>query len=94
VAGKIGGEALVRNQRSAMDVFQFLIIPQYVLGGVLVPLHGVPGYINVIAAVVLLRYAVDLVRGVFLHGTPGYQQVVSTSPVLDAVVIAGVFGWR
>ena len=38
-----------------------------------------------------LRYAVDLVRGVFLHGTPGYQQVVSTSPVLDAVVIAGVF---
>jgi hypothetical protein len=66
VAGKIGGEALVRNQRSAMDVFQFLIIPQYVLGGVLVPLHGVPGY----------------------------MQVVSTSPVLDAVVIAGVFGWR
>jgi hypothetical protein len=34
---------------------------------------------------------VDLVRGVFLHGTPGYQQVVSTSPVLDAVVIACVF---
>ena len=33
-----------------MDVFQFLIIPQYVLGGVLVPLHGVPGYIDVIAA--------------------------------------------
>ena len=30
----------VPNQRSAMQVFQFLIIPQYVLGGVLVPLHG------------------------------------------------------
>ena len=83
--------ASLPNQRSAMDVFQFLIIPQYVLGGVLVPLHGVPGYIDVIAAVMPLRYAVDLVRGVFFHGTPGYQQVVTTSPVLDAVVIAGVF---
>lgn len=83
--------ASLPNQRSAMDVFQFLIIPQYVLGGVLVPLHGVSGYLDVIADVMPLRYAVDLVRGVFFHGTPGYQQVVTTSPVLDAVVIGGVF---
>jgi ABC-2 type transport system permease protein len=74
-----------------MDVFQFLIIPQYVLGGVLVPLHGVPGYIDIIAGVMPLRYAVDLVRGVFFHGTPGYRQVVTTSPVLDAAVIGCLF---
>jgi ABC-2 type transport system permease protein len=83
--------ASMPSQRSAMDVFQFLIIPQYVLGGVLVPLHGVPGYLDVIAGVMPLRYAVDLIRGVFLSGTPGYQQVVTSSPVLDAVIIAGVF---
>jgi len=83
--------AALPNQRSAMDVFQFLIIPQYVLGGVLVPLHGVPGYLDVIAGVMPLRYAVDLIRGVFLSGMPGYQQVVTSSPVLDAVIIAGVF---
>ncbi|HET6189567.1 MAG TPA: hypothetical protein VFE59_21570 [Trebonia sp.] len=57
----------------------------------MVPLHGVPGYIDVIADVMPLRYAVDLVRGIFFHGTPGYQEVVTTSPALDAVVIAGVF---
>jgi ABC-2 type transport system permease protein len=79
------------NQRSAMDVFQFLIIPQYVLGGVLVPLHGVPGYLDIIAGTMPLRYAVDLVRSAFLHGTPGYRQVVTTSPALDAAVIGGVF---
>ena len=83
--------ASLPNQRSAMDVFQFLIIPQYVLGGVLVPLHGVPGYLDVIAGMMPLRYAVDLVRGVFFTGMPGYQQVVTTSPVLDAAVIGGVF---
>ena len=44
-----GHGGAVPNQRTAMEVFQFLIIPQYVLGGVLVPVHGVPGYINVIA---------------------------------------------
>jgi ABC-2 type transport system permease protein len=83
--------ASLPNQRSAMDVFQFLIIPQYVLGGVLVPLHGVPGYLDLIAGAMPLRYAVDLVRGVFLHGTPGYRQVVTTSPVLDAAVIGALF---
>ena len=83
--------ASLPNQRSAMDVFQFLIIPQYVLGGVLVPLHGVPGYIDVIAGAMPLRYAVDLVRGVYFHGAPGYDQVVSTSLALDAAVIAVVF---
>jgi ABC-2 type transport system permease protein len=74
-----------------MDVFQFLIIPQYVLGGVLVPLHGVAGYLDIIAGAMPLRYAVDLVRGVFFHGMPGYQQVVTTSPALDVAVIGGVF---
>lgn len=83
--------ASLPNQRAAMDVFQFLIIPQYVLGGVLVPLRGVPGYLDVIAGAMPLRYAVDLIRAVFFHGTPGYRQVVTTSPVLDAAVIVGVF---
>ncbi len=35
--------AALPNQRSAMQVFQFLIIPQYVLSGVLVPRHNLPG---------------------------------------------------
>jgi ABC-2 type transport system permease protein len=83
--------ASLPNQRSAMDVFQFLIIPQYVLGGVLVPLHGVPGYLDIIAGAMPLRYAVDLIRGVYFHGTPGYRQVVTISPVLDAAVIGGLF---
>ena len=38
--------ATLPNQRSAMDVFQFLIIPQYLLGGVFVPLRGIPGYLR------------------------------------------------
>jgi ABC-2 type transport system permease protein len=43
--------ASLPNQRSAMDVFQFLIIPQYVLG---VFPHGTPGYQQVVTTGPLL----------------------------------------
>ena len=83
--------AVLPQQRSAMQIFQFLIIPQYVLGGVLVPVHGLPGWLNVLAWAMPMRYGVDLTRAVFYAGTPGYQQVVTGGPVLDAVVLAGLF---
>jgi ABC-2 type transport system permease protein len=97
--------AVLPNQRSAMQIFQFLIIPQYVLGGVLVPLAGTAHYLDVLAHLMPMRYVVELTRAAFYAGTPGYRQVVSGSPVLDAVVTlvlfvaamtigAAVFGYR
>jgi ABC-2 type transport system permease protein len=97
--------AVLPNQRSAMQIFQFLIIPQYVLGGVLVPLSGTAHYLDVLAHLMPMRYVVELTRAAFYAGTPGYRQVVSGSPVLDAVVTlvlfvvlmtigAAVFGYR
>ncbi len=72
--------AALPNQRSAMQIFQFLIIPQYVLGGVLVPLRGLPAYLDVLAHAMPMRYVVELTRAAFYAGTPGYRQVVSGSP--------------
>jgi ABC-2 type transport system permease protein len=83
--------AALPNQRSAMDVFQFLIIPQYVLGGVVVPLHGLPPYLDALTHAMPLRYAVELNRAAFYAGTPGYRQVVTTGPLLDVAVIAALF---
>jgi ABC-2 type transport system permease protein len=83
--------AMLPNQRSAMQIFQFLIIPQYVLGGVLVPVHGLPAYLNVLSWVMPLRYCVELTRAAFYAGTPGYGQVVTAGPLLDAAVIAVLF---
>jgi ABC-2 type transporter len=56
------------NQRSAMEIFQFLITPQYLLGGVIVPLAGVTPYLAAIADAMPLRYAVDLTRAAFYRG--------------------------
>ena len=83
--------AALPSQRSAMQIFQFLIIPQYVLGGVLVPLHGTPFYLGVLARLMPMRYVVELTRAAFYAGTPGYRQVVSGTPLLDAAVTAALF---
>lgn len=97
--------AALPNQRSAMQVFQFLIIPQYVLGGVLVPPRGLPAYLGVLARALPLRYAVDLNRAAYYAGSPGYGRVVTEGPLTDATVVGGlgaalfvagalVFGYR
>jgi len=84
--------ASLPNQRSAMQIFQFLIIPQYVLGGVLVPLRGTAPYLDVLAHLMPMRYVVELTRAAFFAGTPGYREVVSGSPLADAIVTAVLFG--
>jgi ABC-2 type transport system permease protein len=79
--------AALPNQRSAMQIFQFLIIPQYVLGGVLVPLAGAPRLLGTLAWLMPMRYCVDLTRATFYAGTAGYAKVVTGGPVLDLAVI-------
>jgi ABC-2 type transport system permease protein len=82
--------AALPNQRSAMQIFQFLIIPQYVLGGVLVPLAGAPRLLGALAWLMPMRYCVDLMRATFYAGTAGYTRVVIGGPVLDLAVIAAL----
>jgi ABC-2 type transport system permease protein len=82
--------AALPNQRSAMQIFQFLIIPQYVLGGVLVPLAGAPRLLGALAWLMPMRYCVDLTRAAFYAGSAGYSRVVIGGPVLDVIVIAAL----
>ncbi len=82
--------AALPSQRSAMQIFQFLIIPQYVLGGVLVPLNGAPRLLGDLAWAMPMRYCVDLLRAVFYAGRPGYARVVTAGAGLDVVVIVAL----
>jgi ABC-2 type transport system permease protein len=74
-----------------MQVFQFLIIPQYLLGGVIVPLRGTSPALNAAAQAMPMRYAVDLTRAAYYAGTRGYREAVSGRPLLDAAVLACLF---
>jgi ABC-2 type transport system permease protein len=82
--------AVLPTQRSAMEVFQFLIIPQYVLAGVLVPLRGAAPWLHAVSLVMPLRYAVDLTRAAYYAGNARYWQAVAGNPVTDAAVTVGL----
>jgi ABC-2 type transport system permease protein len=97
--------AVLPNQRSAMQIFQFLIIPQYVLAGVLVPLGDVPPYLRALAHAMPMTYVVGLTRAAYYAGTPASRLVASGRPLIDATVTAilvavllaagaAVFGYR
>lgn len=83
--------AALPNQRSAMETFQFLIVPQYVLSGVVVPLHGVTSWLAGLGWAMPMRYGVDLTRAAFYAGSPAYHQVVSLGPGGDLAVMAPAF---
>jgi ABC-2 type transport system permease protein len=83
--------AALPNQRAALQVFPFVILPQYFLAGVVAPLPGLPGYLEAISWAMPLRYPVDLTRAVFYAGRPDYQLVVAESPLLDVLVMGALF---
>jgi ABC-2 type transport system permease protein len=50
-----------------------------------------PPYLDIISHIAPLRYAVDLMRGVFYAGSPEYSKVVLDPPLFNLGVMAALF---
>ena len=83
--------ANLNNQRTATQVFPFLMLPQFFLAGVFAPIQNLPIYLAIASYVTPMRYAVDLTRGVFYQGRPEYDQVVLMDPLANLAVMAAMF---
>lgn len=79
------------TQRAANQIFPFIVLPQYFLAGVFNPIANLPWYLEVLSRISPLRYAVDLVRGVYYAGSPEYERVVLDAPLLDLAVTVALF---
>lgn len=79
------------SQRAAQQVFPFIMLPQYFLAGVFAPIQGLPSYLAALSLVTPLRYAVDLVRGVYYAGAPEHDRVVLADVSVNVVVIVALF---
>jgi len=79
------------NRRAAQNVFPFLMLPQYFLSGIFNPMVNQPPYLDIASRLSPMRYAVDLVRGLFYRGAPEYQAVVLQDPPTVSVIIAVAF---
>jgi ABC-2 type transport system permease protein len=79
------------NRRAAQNVFPFVMLPQYFLSGIFNPMVNLPWYLEVLSRISPMRYAVDLVRGLFYRGDPQYGRVVLQDPPTVALIIAASF---
>ncbi len=78
------------SQRAANQIFPFLLLPQFFLAGVFVPITTLPLYLEIPSLLSPLRYAVDLTRGLFYDG-PTAAQVVAFHPALNLAIMTVVF---
>lgn len=82
----------LNDQRSANQIFPFIIFPQFFLAGVFNPIQNLPLPLLIASRLSPMTYAVDLLRSVYYWGTPEYSQVVLFNPIINmlAITISGI----
>ena len=75
------------TQRTANQIFPFIIFPQFFLAGVFNPITHLPLYLAIFSRLAPLTYAVDFLRSIFFYGAPEYSKIVLFSPVTNALIL-------
>jgi ABC-2 type transport system permease protein len=77
----------LKSQRSANQIFPFVIFPQFFLSGVFSPIKSLPPVLYVLSRIVPMTYAVDLIRSIYFIGDSAYDKVVLFNTGLDLLVV-------
>lgn len=83
--------ANLSSQRAANQIFPFLMLPQFFLGGIFTPVKALPWYLEILSRASPMRYAVDLLRDVYYAGTADYARVVLAGLAFNSALIGGLF---
>lgn len=75
------------EQRSANQIFPFLLFPQFFLAGVFNPIKVLPPFLLIASRISPMTYAVDLLRSIYYLGKPEYSQVVLFNPLINITVL-------
>lgn len=81
----------LNSQRSANQIFPFLIFPQFFLAGVFSPIKFLPPYLFILSRISPMTYAVDLVRNFYYLGKPEYSKVVLYPLPIDLLIVTVIF---
>jgi ABC-type polysaccharide/polyol phosphate export systems, permease component len=81
----------ISSQRTATQIFPFVMLPQFFLAGVFTPIHDLPLPLAILSAVSPMRYAVEATRNVFYGTQPGLPAPAISPPFLNIAVIAVTF---
>lgn len=80
--------ANLSDQRTASEIFPFLLFPQFFLAGVFNPINSLPLPVLIASRLSPMTYAVDLLRSMYYLGRPEYSKVVLFNPFINLTVIA------
>jgi ABC-2 type transport system permease protein len=83
--------SLLNNQRTAQQIFPFLLFPQFFLAGIFNPIKILPWYLVPFSLISPMRYPVDLFRGLLYAGRPEYSKTVLFDPLTNLAVMAVMF---
>jgi ABC-2 type transport system permease protein len=83
---------LMPSRRAADQLFPFVFLPQFFTAGVFVPIKNLPLPLEIVSLLSPLRYAVDLVRGLFYAGNADFESVVLAPIWLNVLVLGLSFG--
>jgi ABC-2 type transport system permease protein len=83
--------ANISSQRTANQIFPFVLLPQFFLAGVFNPIHSLPLPLAILSALSPLRYAVELTRNVVYGLQPGVRAPDLTPLPINAAVMAASF---
>ncbi|MFN2252422.1 MAG: ABC transporter permease [Anaerolineae bacterium] len=84
--------ANIGSQRAANQLFPFVFLPQFFLAGVFNPISKLGPLLSILSALTPMRYAVDILRGIYYWGSPDAELVVLQPPLVNlaVLVVAGV----
>jgi ABC-2 type transport system permease protein len=81
----------LKSQRTANQVFSFILLPQFFLAGVFNPIHDLPLPLAILSALSPLRYAVELMRNLVYGLQPGVPAPTTTPASINVAVMATSF---
>ena len=81
----------LKSQRSANQIFPFVIFPQFFLAGIFNPIKQLPPILLIASRLSPMTYAIDLIRSVFYTGSAAYDKTVLFSIPVNLAVIAVFF---
>ena len=83
--------ANISSQRTANQIFPFVLLPQFFLAGVFNPIHDLPTPLAILSAISPMRYAVELTRNVLYGLQPGVPAPHMTELPINAAAMAVSF---
>ena len=81
----------LKNQRTANQIFPFVIFPQFFLAGIFNPIKTLPPVLLVASRLAPMTYAIDLIRAVFYTDSGVADKTVLFNITTDLAVMAIFF---